>query len=350
MNRRQAIGLIGAGAGLGLFSAVRPAANLLAAPLQAGGAKPVTFTKGSVIRTIFKDIPPEQFPSGTILFHEHLDGEYKREPRQLKLPPPSQQDIAPAVADIKEAMKNGVVCIVDGGHPDMGTNYDHLKQIATATGLTVVCSGGYYIHNTYPAEIDTWSDDQIADSLVKEATAGRYGAYGEIGSMPAEADFTDLEKKVYRGVAKAHVKNNLPIFTHNNYGTGPNVPREIALRQLDIFEKAGAKPSGIAIGHMDSLAGSNADIIIALAKRGAWVGIDRIRGVEKDDMDRVALIRAFLDAGYVNQLLLASDTRRDYLKVTRFTKQLIASGISEATVHTLLVDNPRRFLAFVPKT
>ncbi len=348
LNRRQLLSLLGAGAGIGLFSGLRPEATLLAAA-QAGAVKPVTFPKGAIIRTVFKDIPPDQFPNGTILFHEHLDGVYNRDSRQLTLPPPSNQDIAPAIADIKEAMKGGVVAIVDGGHPDMGTNYEHLRQIATATGLEVVCSGGYYVNNTYPAEIDKMSDDQIADSLVKEAAAGRYGAYGEIGSMPAEADFTLLEKKVYRGVGKAHLKNNLPIFTHNNYGTGPEVPRDIALKQLDIYESVGVKPSGIAIGHMDSLAGKNADMIIALGKRGAWVGIDRVRGDEKGDEDRVALVHAFLDAGYLGQLLLSSDTRRNYGQVTRFAKQLRASGISEATLHTILADNPRRFLAFVPK-
>jgi phosphotriesterase-related protein len=247
-------------------------------------------------------------------------------------------------------MKNGVVCVVDGGHPDMGTNYDHLRQISAETGLHVVCSGGYYLQNTYPAEISTMSEDQIAESLVKEAAAARYGAYGEIGDMPEEADFTADERKVFRAVGKAHVKNNLPIFTHNNYGTGPNVPRDIALKQLDVYESVGVNPQRIAIGHMDSLPGRNADIILALAKRGAWVGIDRIRGDAKQDEDRVALVQAFLQAGQIDHLLLSSDTRRDYNKVWRFAKQLEAAGVSQANLRTILHDNPRRFLAFVPKS
>ena len=232
----------------------------------------------------------------------------------------------------------------------MGVNYDHLRQISAATGLHVVASGGYYLQNTYPAEISTMSEDQIADSLVTEAAAGRYGAYGEIGDMPDEADFTADERKVYRAVGKAHVKNSLPIFTHNNYGTGANVPREIALRQLDVYESVGVNPQRIAIGHMDSLAGKNPDIISALARRGAFVGIDRVRGDAVADEDRVGLILAFLEAGHVDHLLLASDTRRDYNKVERFSKQLQAAGVSEAVLRTVRVDNPRRFLAFVPKS
>jgi predicted metal-dependent phosphotriesterase family hydrolase len=245
-------------------------------------------------------------------------------------------------------MSNGIVCIVDGGHPDMGVNYDHLRQISSATGLHVVASGGYYLQNTYPAEISTMSEDQIAERLVKEAAAGRYGAYGEIGAMPDEADFTADEKKVFRAVGKAHLKNNLPIFTHNNYG-GAVVPRDIALKQLDIYESVGVDPRRMAIGHMDSLPGTNADIINALANRGAFVGIDRIRGDAAADQGRVTLILAFLEAGHVQNLLLSSDTRRDFNKVSRFVQQLKSAGVSEAMLHTIQVDNPRRFLAFVPK-
>lgn len=348
LSRRQALGLLGVGAGIGLFASARQGATLLAAPWQvAAEAKKVTFPKGAIIRTILKDLTPDEV-NGNILFHEHLDGVYSRDTRQLKLPPPSSQDITPVIADIKETMKTGLVCVVDGGHPDMGTNYEHLRQISRATGLHVVASGGYYVQNTYPAEISTMSDDQIAESLVKEAAAGRYGAYGEIGDMPGEADFTPDERKVYRAVGKAHLKNNLPIFTHNNYGAD-TVPREIALRQLDVYESVGVNPQRMAIGHMDSLAGRNPDIIKALAKRGAFVGIDRVRGEAKGDEDRVALILAFLEAGYLEHLLLSSDTRKDFSKVARFVQQLSKAGVSDAMLHTIQVDNPRRFLAFVPK-
>jgi phosphotriesterase-related protein len=348
MSRRSAIGVLGAGLGFGYLSGAVCGGVLEAAVQRGTPAGKVTFPKGAIIRGILKDLAPEELANGYTLFHEHLDGVYSRETRQLTLPPPSSVDISPVVADIKEVMKTGLTCVVDGGHPDMGTNYEHLREIARQTGLHVVASGGYYLQNTYPAEISTMNEDQIAESLVKEAAAGRYGAYGEIGDMPGEADFTADERKVFRAVGKAHLKNNLPIFTHNNYGAA-TVPREIALRQLDVYESVGVNPKSIAIGHMDSLAGSNADIIKALGKRGAFVGIDRVRGNGSGDQDRVALVRAFLDAGYMEQLLFSSDTRKDYGKVVRFVGQLRQAGISEQALHTIQVDNPRRFLAFVPR-
>jgi phosphotriesterase-related protein len=167
--------------------------------------------------------------------------------------------------------------------------------------------------------------------------------------MPGEADFTADERKMFRAIGKAHKRNNLPIFTHNNYGTGPNVPREIALKQLDVFESVGVDPRGITIGHMDSLADAS-DIMNALAKRGAFVGIDRITGDTMKDEDRVTLVKRFLDAGHMDHLLLSSDTRKDFSRVTRFVKQLRAAGVNDQALHTIQVDNPRRFLAFVPKS
>jgi phosphotriesterase-related protein len=349
LNRRAALGVLGASAGHALISGTF-GASLFAASQGASGATQVTFPRGALVRTILKDVQPEALANGITLFHEHLDGVYSRETRQLKLPPPSSADITPVITDLKVTMKDGVVCIVDGGHPDMGVNYDHLRQISSATGLHVVASGGYYLQNTYPAEISTMSDDEIAENLVKEAAAGRYGAYGEIGDMPGQSDFTPDERKVFRAVGKAHLKNNLPIFTHNNYGTGPDVPRDIALRQLDVYESVGVNPQRMAIGHMDSLAGTNPDIINALAKRGAFVGIDRVRGDAKADEDRVGLILAFLEAGNVDHLLLSSDTRKDFSRVVRFARQLKSAGVSDAMLRTIQVDNPRRFLAFVPKS
>ena len=349
LTRRQALGVLGAGAGLHIFHGATFGASEVAEALQtAGAAGKVSFPRGAIIRTILKDLSPDAL-NGNILFHEHLDGVYSRDTRQLKLPPPSSADIAPVVADLKESMTTGIVCIVDGGHPDMGVNYEHLRQISQQTGLHVVASGGYYIQNTYPAEVSTMSEDEIAESLVKAAVAERYGAYGEIGDMPNEADFTPDERKVFRAVGKAHGRNNLPIFTHNNYGTGPNVPRDIALRQLDVYEAVGVNPRRLAIGHMDSLPGKDPDIMIALAKRGAFVGLDRIRGDAKADEDRVVRVLAFLEAGYVDHLLLSSDTRKDFGRVARFVQQLQAAGVTSAMLRTIQADNPRRFLAFVPK-
>ena len=98
------------------------------------------------------------------------------------------------------------------------------------------------------------------------------GAFGEIGSW---GDITDLERKVFRAVGKAHLQTNLPIFTH----TG--IPGRSAMEQLDILEAAGVKPQRIVIGHVGNLVDPKVEVHKALCKRSAFIGFDR-RAVQAD--------------------------------------------------------------------
>jgi phosphotriesterase-related protein len=345
-SRREALSVMIGGAAIAATSGI------------ALGAKAIRFQKGAIIRTIQKDVPPESLASGATLFHEHLSIDLRPRngtpPKQT--PPTDNVDLI--VDEVKAAQKDGIICIVDGGHPDMGRNLDNLKLIAQRTGIYIVASGGYYMERTYPPELESKSDDQIAEDLAQEARTNRYGAFGEIGENP-NAPMSDAEQKVFRAIGKAHVRTNLPIFTHNAYGTGPNVPKEAGLHQLDVFESVGVKPERVVIGHTCCLDDPEADIIKQIAKRGAWVGFDRMNTVEQfvPDEKRVKMLVKFLDAGYVNQLLLSSDfTGARTLDgpmygrtKTVFAPKLIQAGVKEETIHTILYDNPRRFLAFVPK-
>lgn len=336
-TRREALAFIGLGA-----AAMSPRSSY--------GAKTPQFPKGAVIRTVLNDISPDSV-MGEILFHEHLSAAYNRTERQLKLPPPSTADIGPVIADVKEVAKAGVSLIVDGGHPDMGRNLEHLKQISKDTGVHVVGSTGFYLENNYPAEIATMSEDEIAEELTRQANENWLGAFGEIGQSNNTAELTPQEHKVFRAVGKAHLRTNLPIFTHNAYNTGSNVPKNAGLLQLDVLESVGVKPQHIAIGHMDSLDDPTGEIIKKIAKRGAFVGFDRVTSPRPSDDLRVKEILVLLEAGYGDRLLLSSDKRAGFIATpTVFVPKLRAAGLKEDVLHTIMVDNPRRFLALVPKT
>ena len=351
LTRRQALALMSAGAGVAAFSA-----DLFA-------QKTPSFPRGSVIRTLFKDVPPADI-DGPILFHEHLSIELppNLNPRPANAPPsppaqpPATANVDLIVEEVKAAAKDGIRCIVDGGHPDMKRNLENLKAIATRANLLVVASGGYYMERVYPPQLASQTEDQIAADLAREATANRYGAFGEIGEN-ADAPMSDLERKIFRAVGQAHLRTNLPVFTHNAYGTGPHVPKDAGLHQLDVLESVGVKPERIAIGHTCCLDDPPAEIIKAIAKRGAYVGFDRVTGGRVPDEGKIKMLLAFLDAGFLNRLLLSSDSTGArtldapaYTRTTSgFVPKLRAAGIGEDTIRTILIDNSRRFLAFVPK-
>ncbi len=324
--------------------------------LIAGLAISQSNSRRPIIRTLLKDVSPDDLSSGAVLFHEHLSMHY----------PPGvathfTDDVDLMVEETRAAGKDGVSCIVDGGHPDMNRNIDALTRIARESGVHIVASGGYYMQRTYPADIAAKSADQIADDLVAEAKAQRLGAFGEIGQQGGELSAD--ERKVFTAVGKAQVRTGLPIFTHNAYTgtrvTTPPVPRETALRQLDVLEAAGAKPQNLAIGHVCCLDEPAADIAKQIAKRGAFVGFDRVTLQTVPDSKRVTMILALLEADFADKLLLSSDfsSARALKKnggaglaqtVTLFGKMLTDAGVSDSVLHKILFNNPRRFLTFTP--
>lgn len=361
LSRRSALGLLGVGAGLGLATALQERITLVAA----SDSKRVTFPKNAIVRTVLKDVPPEALTTGGILFHEHLS----IHPAPPAPNPPSSQarpvyayDVERIIEDVNSAQKDGVGCIVDGGHPDMDRFLEDLQVIASHTSVHIVASGGYFMQRTYPPNILKEGEDRIADDLVLQAQFDRLGAFGEIGAQFADSELTVDEKKVFRAVGKASVRTGLPIFTHNPYGTSPNAPRDAGLRELDTLESAGVPPKQIAIGHVCCLDDPTADVAKQLAKRGVFIGFDRASNAMTyrfmtDEM-RVKMILALLEAGFQDNLLLASDFNRairpddtrGYSGVlTEFVPLLRSAGVKEDVVHSILNDNPRRFLAFVPK-
>jgi len=360
LTRRELFGLLGAGAAA------------VALPDLAAGAKPIEFPKKAIIRTVLKDLPPESLSGGATLFHEHLSLAPDFMPRWMAYfraqnpprggngaatPPPAappssepyfMQDLDLMTDEMHAAAKDGAACIVDGGHPDMGRSLDFLKKLSTKSGMPIVASCGYYSQPFYPPEVASMSEDQIADELIRQAFNEPVGAIGEIGTWDV---MTSDERKVFRAVSKVHLATNLPIFTHTNFGKG-------AIEQLDIFESMGVSPSRVVIGHVGGLVDPEVKVHKAICKRGAFVGFDRQGGA--GDARQVPMVMALIDAGYADNLLFAADFSNGqqlkhnggpgYAKtLTLFVPKLRDAGVKEETLHGILVDNPRRFLAFVPK-
>jgi phosphotriesterase-related protein len=319
------------------------------------------FPKGAIIRTILRDYAPEELAGGATLFHEHMqlapdfgvrfaaataaaraaNGLPPAPPRVGGAPvgPDIMHDVDLMSAEVAKTKSEGVACIVDAGHADMGRNIDFLRQVSMKSGVPIVAGGGFYSQPFYPKEISTMSEDQILKALLKQADEDNLGAFGEIGSWD---EITADERKVFRAVGRAQVATNLPIFTHNG------IPGKSALEQLDILEDAGVKPDRVLIGHLGNLVDANVYVQKAICRRGAFVGFDRQGG--NNDAQQVPMVMALLEAGFADHLMFSADASSGYAKtLTVFLPKLKAAGASEQVLHQIMVDNPRRFLAFVPK-
>jgi phosphotriesterase-related protein len=325
-------------------------------------AQEPTFPKGAIIRTLLKDYAPEDLAGGATLFHEHMQlatdfnakfGAATAAARAANGLPPLpgrggpgraagpdiMHDVDLMSAEVAKTKADGVACIVDGGHPDMGRSVDFLRQVSMKAGVPIVAGGGFYSQPFYPKEISTMGEEQIVKALIKQADDDTLGVFGEIGSWD---EITADERKVFRAIGKAHVATNLSIFTH----TG--IPGKSALEQLDILEDAGVKPDRVVIGHLGNLVDANVYVQKAICRRGAFVGFDRQGG--NGDAQQVPMVMALIEAGFAGHLMFSSDASSGYSKtLTVFLPKLKAAGASDQVLHGIMVDNPRRFLACVPK-
>lgn len=375
-NRRELLRLIATASGVAAVESWLRVDRASAQPGAWFGARSptrATFAKGAVIRTVLEDLAPDRLPNGSVQIHEHVTGVF------APTPPPPQPDMVPGVVapaneteyialmidELKMAKADGLGCLVDAAAAQRraAQTVENLRKISAGSTVPMVLGGGYYqdlaIPAKYPDSMTRLSEDALTDELVTDAATQRWGAFGEIASSQT---MQPEERRLLRAVGKAHARTKLPIFTHTPHQSCPSC----AMEQLDVFESVGVDPRRVCIGHLTAIrpdAEPLAQTAKALAKRGAFLGFDTV-GHQMGrsaipEAHKVKYVLAILDAGYEDHLLLSADsTPVPQLKanwgqgygsvIAQFVPKLRFAGVKDAILHKILVDNPRRLLAFVP--
>ena len=344
LTRRQALGILG-GVGAGVATTLRGTA---AAQTTFRSVQRITVPRGAIIRTSLKDVPPDALVNGATLIHEHLGA-----------------DVDLMIEELKGAAADGLGCLVNattGRRTD--EQVEAVKRIAARSTVQIVLAGGLFQDSgfqKYPPDVATLSEAQLVDELVRDATRHRWGAMGEIGtSLQMQPD----ERKVLRAIGLTHVKTGLPIFTHVPHESCPSC----ALEQLDVFESVGVDPRHVCIGHMATIQikhDPTMDTHQRIAKRGAFVDFGpvghQMTRSHIPEAEKVKRFMMLIEAGIEDQVLLTSDMGNpDHYQanwghgyssvLAQFVPKLRRAGVKETTIRKVLVDNPRRFLAFVPKS
>lgn len=382
VTRREAIGLIGIGAGfafaagcggaqtpepVGEDAAVGPAGSLAGDGPPGGGV----FPEGAVIRAILEDLPPEALAGGATLFHEHLDlfQGYSSPPsgRGRGAPPLTDEEAETFVALVAEELRmaagDGMSCIVDAAiHRRSDRELELLRRMSRRSGVPVVVAGSYW-KAPYPDEVAAMSVEEMTEHLVTDARAQNWGAFGEVGTSMR---MHETERRFLRAIGRAHHATGLPIFTHTEH----QGCRPCGLEQLDMLESEQVDFGRVCIGHLSDVTPEQDPgwtSHLEIARRGAYVGFDTVgRALALDsspdipEAEKVKMVLNVLEAGYADQVLLASDFARSAdLKsnwgngfataIVQFVPKLRHAGVDDATLRRITVDNPRRFLAFTPQ-
>ncbi len=309
--------------------------------------QPVDVPEGAIIRTLLEDLSPDAFVNGATLVHEHVSG-----------------NVELMVDELEAAGDDGLGALVSLT-TDRRTDeqVERLREIASRSPVRIILGGGY-LQDTgfhlYPARVSAMSESQLVEELRSDATRHRWGAMGEIGtSLELRPD----ERRMLRAVGQVSAQTGLPILTHVPHEGCPTC----AIEQLDIFLEQGARPENIGIGHLATIQTEQDPTMEThktIAKRGAFidfgpVGHEMSRSFipEAEKADRFKML---MDAGLEDNVVLSSDLGNpNHLKANwglgystvllQFVPKLRRAGVDETTLRKVLVDNPRRLLAFVPQ-
>jgi phosphotriesterase-related protein len=304
---------------------------------------------------------------GKTLIHEHFVFGY----------PGYSGDVTFGAYDKEEALRigietarkvqaYGVQTVVDPTPNECGRDPLLLKEISERTGLHIVCTTGYYYEGeggtAYFRNRRSFADieSEIFEIMMTEITQGigKTGVKaGAIKVASSEGAITEYEQYFFRAAAKAQRATGVPIITHTQQGT-------MGGDQARLLIEHGAEPSRIVIGHMDG----NADVSYHLdtLQQGVYVALDRFGlqtpGFPKDTVRETVLL-GLLGMGYADRLMLSHDTVNLFLgrpriftgelaelnqtyEITHLFRNVIprlqARGVSEETLNTIFVDNPRR--------
>lgn len=255
--------------------------------------------------------------------------------------------------------------VVDSTGMFHGRDVPLYEALSRTTGVHIIAStgmgpeemlGGYFLTpQTNPPT--PWPADKFADLFTREVTEGmvverreRRAPAGLVVTAATLEGMTATDESLFRGAARTGLATGVPVSIR--FGAD-------AVHDLDIVLDEGLPADRVVVGDLDRADAVAGGAPLAVAERGAYVGIDHV-GTNDDgtlvtDQVRADLVRQLIDAGHVGRILLSCnaigvakgqpDRDPPYGWVlTDFTPLLAAQGIAEDDVHRVLVDNPRDLL------
>ena len=322
------------------------------------------------IQTAAGPIHPEQL--GATMMHEHSDSIA-----------PSGFYSGGTSADIGDLAASALACLPTYGFRSLvdltgrarrERGDDLIERLAARLPINLIAGFSFYK--------DPWLEgledhpDRLAQLYTGAAVDGipgtgiKAGIFGEVGTSLNQV--TPREEIHLRAAARAHLATGLAISTHCTLGT-------MAIDQVAVLSDEGADLSRVVLGHLDLQ--PDLHYLEKVLASGVNVAFDtfgkewfdyRVPGSEGDgegefvkwayhrpDDDRVNALVELIARGYEHRLVLSCDISgaEAYLNPSTHGRfgyaylpeviipRLRAAGVSDGSLHRMLVENPARILA-----
>jgi phosphotriesterase-related protein len=295
---------------------------------------------------------------GTTLVHEHL--RMRSEPAPAQFPHLYDDDEAfRRAAEVARALvAQGVTTICDPSCMYHARDIRFMKRVADESGLQVVPCTGIYTYTELPQALRNRDEDYLADAFVHDIEQGIQGTGIKAAFLKCavdEAGLTADVEKVLRACARASKRTGRPLMIHSHPAT------RRGLEIMDVLDDEGVDPATVQVAHT----GDTDDLVYIeqLLERGPYIGMDRygldiILAAEK----RNATVLALLERGHAGRMFLSADACAEFdwfpeelveqmapnWKSTyifdEIVPQLRQSGMDDAQLEQMTVDNPKRWL------
>ena len=247
-----------------------------------------------------------------------------------------------------------------------------LLRVSNATGLNIVMGAGWYQKAYHPPDMDERTVEDLSEEIIRDITKGvghtgiRSGIIGEVGVQggPIEPN----EVKSIQASAQASRATGAAVSFHR-----AGVGRE-KLQTIGIMAEEGADLSRVILGHSDAIAG-DMSLMQELLSHGVYIEFDLLGrigvpldfkpatddGLAGSEWAGAALVAyaipKLIDAGYADRILLSQDvctkvqlksyggTGYSYI-LEKFLPHLRARGVADEDIQMIMVENPKRVLAF----
>lgn len=317
-------------------------------------------SEAASINTVLGPVAPSAL--GFTLMHEHVlvaaPGLYQSYPDLLGRGPEAR-----AIETLKRAKAAGIDSILDATTFDLGRHAPLLAAVSKASGVNIVNVTGWWLD--VPRFLQGVGPQQMAREFVRDLEEGFRGTGIKAGLLKCAADIDGVTaplEVMARAVARAHRETGIPIMVHSHPGT------QLARRQLQIFKEEGVDLTRVKIDHSNDT--TDTEYLQWILDQGCYLGLDRYPGRFVSPRMRTHTLKALMDMGHTERLCPSHDCiclhihneqpdgsvpeQHDFYKGNpdqylymhrRVIPQLQEMGATDADIHTLFVDNPRRFLA-----
>jgi phosphotriesterase-related protein len=277
--------------------------------------------------------------------------------------------VTAAVERLKTVRAAGIGTIVDLTTYDVWRDIRFLEEVSRKSGITMIAAtgqrflppkvAGVVMPATTVEGLAAFFEREIRQGI--DGTAVKAGVI-KIGVVGAAA--TALEETGLRAAVRAAKATGAPIriHTHAVDRAGENIAA--------ILESAGMDPARVSFDHSDD--SGDMEYFLGLVKRGYSLGMDHahrgIRSSFKPPFEhRAHCIRQLVAAGFADRIFLSQDVEfggslipadkkewRDTIDPAEgllfTTRTLIPHlekiGVPARAIHTMTVENPRRFFSF----